>query len=180
MINLLPIEEGLALKRLYRRRLLVSSLAFLFFLIVFSAAHLLPTYFIFSVKLSAVRTELKELNQKISDQGTADLVKTVDSVNRKLKILSAPGESLALAEILEKTVGHSRQFVSLGSVIINSAGEVVVSGTAASRQRFLDFTRLLEKEPFFSRIDSPISNLVAVKDINFRLTLTVASSSRTY
>ena len=157
---------------------MITILALLFLLIIFSLVTLFPTYFIFSSKLGTIEAELKEVSRRVSDQGIGGLIKVVGSTNQKLKILSSPGQGPAVGEVLEKLVGHARGFVSIQTISIDAAGEVLISGTAPSRQKFLDFTLLLEKEPFFSKVDSPISNLTAVRGINFRVPLLVATSSR--
>lgn len=178
MINLLPSDEKIALRRLYRRHLVLVALTLILFLIIFSTVTLLPSYFIFSGRHGQLAKRLDDTEMRLYQAGTSELLEIVKSVSAKLSILSEPQRRVKAAPVISILVADAKNLVSLDFFSLGSAGEVSISGLAPSRQKLLTFIEALESEALFREVDSPISNLIAVRDINFRINLLVATSSQ--
>ncbi len=60
-----------------------------------------------------------------------------------------------------------------------SGGTLIIHGSAANREDMLTFIDRLEKQPYISKLDSPLSNLLQKKDVQFELSMKYALDTAT-
>lgn len=173
MINLLPPETRDSLKRLYLKRLIIFMLLILFLLIAVSAVLLLPSYFIFSVRNKEAKLALESAESASALEGLEEALATVKEVNKKIALLDAEpaGPAPSVTKVLSRLVADASGLVKLDNFSQSADGKITLRGTAPTRNSLLAFIRRLEQDEIFSRVDSPISNLVAERNIRFLINL---------
>ncbi|MCC6290629.1 hypothetical protein IT398_00975 [Candidatus Nomurabacteria bacterium] len=173
MINLLTPERQQELLKEYRhrRRRVASTLA----LIGFGIALLLLVI-LFS-RLQATKKEVSALIAQTPSKETNDNDLALKEATRTLVIARNVKKSSATA--WWEAVFPNR---TSGLIITdwqwfadNTSGpaHVSIAGRASQRQALIDFVTTLKQDKIFSTVESPISNLIKNRDLDFTIELTI-------
>lgn len=171
MINILPIENKVSIKKEYLRRMIVVF-GFLSFTVVIIASFLL-IFLLFLVKkekndygayLSLEQKHSTFLDQEVVTSFILDTNAKVTAFeqnnNKNIKA------SEAIKSIINaKTKGITINYLSFGGKKIS------FNGIAQTRNNLLLFVDNLKKEPAFKTIDSPLSNFLKENDVRFSITI---------
>lgn len=171
MINLLPIENKVLVKKEYLKRLV--AVFGLFSLAVASVAVLLLVFLLFLAdKEKKDYGEYFTLEQKhLSSKGEEEVIPFVSDVNSKVKIFEENQKMEKKAgEIIKTIIETKTKGISINYFSLNG-GNISFSGTARTRKELLSFVENLKKEPIFKKIDSPISNFLKENDVMFNISI---------
>ncbi|MFA4890626.1 MAG: hypothetical protein WC587_03300 [Candidatus Paceibacterota bacterium] len=177
MINLLPIENKILVKKEYLKRLV---LVFGFFSLITAAiAVLLLVFLLFLVdKEKNDYEEYFTLQQKhLSFLNEEEVVSFVNEINSKVKFFEENGKKEKKAsEIIKiitetKTKGILINYFSLSVGLPAQAGKISFNGTAKTRNELLSFVESLKKEQVFKKVDSPISNFLKESNVKFNVSI---------
>jgi len=171
MVNLLPIENKIAIKKEYLRRLIVAF--GLFSLATVLIAVLLLVFLLFLVnKEKADYSAYLSLEQKhldFLDEG--EVIPFVTDVNSKTAAFEANSDNRKKAsDAIKMIIGAKAKGITINNFSL-SGKDISLGGTAATRNDLSFFVDNLKKEPLFEKIDSPLSNFLKEKDIRFNISI---------
>lgn len=183
MINLLPVEEKQRIRRLYRSRVIIVSLAALSALFVTGALGLVPSYLSALARYESAVLSSGGTEQKSAGEEEPALLKETKEINRKADLLikgasdHLPG-TLLREVIAKKPPGILFADFSYASPQTGKDGkgkpaEITASGVADTRDTLLSFVNTLNAREVFSSVDLPISNFVKDRDLPFTLRMEV-------
>lgn len=181
MIDFLPQEAKIAVRREYRVRLFVVC-AFLYAVALFTGATLLaPAYLSLVYEIDALtaqdarseakaetevyeraRTELAEAEMLVFHLSVSEPTPTLFALVREIQKTAAQTDALAITGI-----SYERP------VTLGADETVAVQGTAATRETLTWFTAALERGALVTRADIPLSALAAERNLPFTITLTL-------
>ena len=184
MMNLLPTLEKKALVREYWWRFTHVVALVLLAAVSVASILLLPSFVYLAferdsldVQLSALRAQnalfLKDTSAQVELAETARQLELTRPVSTTSPL---PSSSILAAVGL---MGHAILLESIGYSKVDrpQAGKetamMVIRGSARDRNELLRFIHVLEGEPRFIRVDSPLTNLIKDKDILFTLQVAV-------
>lgn len=177
MINLIPNEEKKVMSKDFYLRLIAVSFMVLGFSLSVASVAILPSYFISSTEKKSINTKLESQKNESDtslDQTTlavaSDLENKLNLIENDQKGKVAFSQEVINEIILKKTPGIKITDISYQKD--PEAGETInVNGIASSRETLLLFSRALQDDTAFSKVDLPISNFVKGSNINFNLSL---------
>ena len=178
MINLLPEEEKILIKREYTRRLAVVSGIFLFILVCSAVILLLPSYLPLSSQKQSFESQLDAAKQGLSREKADEIESSIRRLNDKLAFFSQQGENTRQISVLIKQILSAKTHSVKLLTFIYQKGtqekkneQMLIRGTAATRSAFLAFAKALEIVNGVSEVQSPPANLMKDENVEFNLTL---------
>jgi len=179
MLNLVPPSEILNNLAEYRRRRLVT--AGIFCLVVILAAILVTAslFLIVKARQAPLKQQLASANSYLQDSEWRAVTIVIDLVKKQLRRLDGltdieQGFTPALGVISEKRNGDIRLEAISYERREGELATLRISGVAASRQALLRFVDALRTDSFFAAVESPVTNLIKVQNVDFTLTLTLS------
>jgi hypothetical protein len=172
MINLLPRGASAQMNKMYKKRLAVCGLIFLFLAILVSIILMGPTILTARQKLIVVEADLaNNLARPISKQ--ADEISTlVKEANTRLTIFDTKPSTPSALQIVDRVFIHIIDDISVRNIDLDrESGAVKVRGLANKRNALLAFIKSFESDTFFVDVSSPISNLITTSNIEFYIDL---------
>lgn len=169
MINLLPVKEKQKFKLYILKHKIIAIGAFLIgvvlFLILFLAVILLV------LQRSQNQTEIISdlfARARIIEEQVNKLNKELSGfINQRLEYVNQiQKEQIVWSLILAKIAQITPAGIRFDSTEINN-DKIEISGYAKTRDDVANFQKILEQEPQFIEIYSPLSNFVKQKDVNF-------------
>lgn len=198
-MNLLPDEEKIIVGANYRRRLLIVSGLLFFIALLLALTPVVASYFLVSYKIQIFEKQLS-VTGGIEEKGLDPYINIIESTNRNMALLDKTVPGASKYEIYDLLRSVSNYAVSVknakGSyVTLNSLSyeyrlpgkkekaeiatssfyynKIALSGKASDRNTLQGFIQSLKNDPRFSKVESPISNFIASKDIDFSLILSL-------
>ena len=178
MINLLPYDEIEKLGREHLGRFAVVAGLSLSGIVAIGLILLVPSYLFLLYEKRELGREL-ELTYRSLEMSEVDYIESeIANFNAALGIFEKNEREIRpVASILEKILSFrpdTMRFESIG--YSRTKGErISVKGRVSSREVFLDFVARLETSGLFKKVDSPVSNLLREKDVDFSLILEIES-----
>lgn len=179
MINLLKESDKKIVRAEFYRRVFNSyGLAVAILLLISLVA--VSAYF---VQLRFENNTLSELVKKqrgdANAAGTANYEADLARANKIINSLSSDIANPHFATLLIENVLSSRAAgIKLNAIDLSKpeGGKwlLKLNGVSSSRKEMLAFTENLKKNPLFTEVDSPFSNLIKEADSNFAITLTLS------
>ncbi|MBI2023978.1 hypothetical protein HYT00_01115 [Candidatus Giovannonibacteria bacterium] len=176
MINLLPYDEKKKMEQERLLRFLIVASLSLSSVLFLGIVLMSPSYFNLRQQKIDLEKE-EEIMRKNAPAETMDQVNTEIKKNLgRVKLIEFSSGSGDIYEILEKILDSRSHGISLIKVSFDKGdaevrGKIIIGGRANARDDLLLFTKNLEELGIFNKIDSPISNILRKKDIDFSLTL---------
>lgn len=177
MINLLPDDE---IKKLGRERLgrfaVVTGFS-LSAIVALGVLLLLPSYLSLLGEKQEVGRELELARRRLYASEVDYIEGEIANFNAKLEASETNEKEIHSATlILEKVLllrpaAMRFERVSYESAALAAPERISLQGHTSSRQELLDFIKRLEDSGLFKKINSPISNLLREKNIDFSLLL---------
>jgi len=176
MINLLLPEEQKKRRVEYRHRLfVVMGWLFASWLIIYIVI-IGTLYFIINLKSSDVNRALTEVEKQLSTQGIDKLALAIEEANDQLDRLNLEKKSSTPSSVLRHLTDSLTGGIKLSKIGYaggESETKLELSGTSSTRQAFLNYLEILRADKIFSKVESPIANLIKERDLDFNLTLWV-------
>ena len=177
MINLIPNEEKKVMIKNFYYRLTVVILFALGLVILIASIVLLPSYFISSGKERSFNKSLDAETAKEIETINQQNLSIVLALDYKLSLLEKSSRNKfilserVINEILLKKTPDIRITQIYFENNVTEGRKINISGTAPSRERLSTFSRTLENDPLFKKVDLPISNFIKGSNIRFSLSL---------
>jgi hypothetical protein len=126
---------------------------------------------------------ITDTGNRIKKLESGNLWNTVKDTNKKISLLKEENkDKLKITELVRVVVSHVNPKVTIKNINFDRTavpGEnktmaiMRISGNAKDRDGYLAFLWALEKETnYFTKVESPITNLIKSKDLSFQLNLT--------
>lgn len=171
MINLLPAENKIAIKKEYLRRLAAVFGIFLLSAILVIAILLITLFFIASNQKKAQDESIFLIREHLSLQNEAEISSLVSEINSKISLLGNNQKNARRAsEILEKIIGIKTKKIKITSLSFDS-GKISIYGISETRTDLINFIENLKKEPAFLRVNSPLSNFLKEGNVEFSVVI---------
>ena len=172
-LNLIPpekkeeFEKGKRLKTVIKSEIVLTVIALVFFLSLFSFGYILD------IGLASEAS----LNSEVEKADQFGKIKDYDN-----RIEQANENTKQIAMIDRDQLYWSRVFIKLSQITPSGIAvksfttvdySITISGTADTRDSLLDFKNKLEKETCFTEVNLPLSNLVDKDNVDFQIALKV-------
>ncbi|PIR70324.1 MAG: hypothetical protein COU46_02160 [Candidatus Niyogibacteria bacterium CG10_big_fil_rev_8_21_14_0_10_42_19] len=171
MINLLPTEakQKLDLERI-RRLFLIFGLIFSAILLI-GIFLLLPTWVTLDLQEEELVRQYSILNESPELSKIEGIELNIGALNEKTKMFKKNLSFEQTPSLVFNTVlDHIDQTIRLQELSFNSSkNQFSIKGTADRRENYLAFINILENDPLILKVESPISNILKDRDIEFTL-----------
>ncbi|OGG78047.1 hypothetical protein A3A36_02625 [Candidatus Kaiserbacteria bacterium RIFCSPLOWO2_01_FULL_52_12b] len=165
----------------------VVALSFAIVLTLTAAALLSPTYILLIKSISAKETRLASIESTLSSTEEKALSARLSILLNEAAILTALGEMISASSRIRSFLAVPRPGVSISNVAYTPAttiqyknsvgtipGTIAVSGTAATRDALRTYQLALQKEPFATSVNLPVSAYAQDANISFTITVTLS------
>ena len=178
MINLIPPEGHIAMKREYVLRVGATFCLLLSGVLVLLTAALVPTYVLISAQLKA--HEVGPITDEKRDE-VAQANGEVARMRDVLAQLSTSTQDIAASEIIQEVSRYAPQTITFKTFRIDAPKGTVqsiqVQGVATTREVLAKFKNDLEGSPMFDKAQIPLSDLAKESDLPFVVTITLSKKS---
>jgi hypothetical protein len=172
MFYFLPEKEKKELTREYLLRLSIVALSFSCVAIFLGSVFLLPSYVISDKKFEEVSFRNKQLTATLESGGKSGFNEALAAAKKDMKLLAVTNE-MPMIDFIAKITKRKSEDVSIKTIQfvrkVEGGSEIQVVGNSATRDALISFEKELAKEPLFSSVDFPVSNLAKSKDIDFSI-----------
>ncbi|MEK7575485.1 MAG: hypothetical protein AAB491_00150 [Patescibacteria group bacterium] len=183
-MNLLPLENKIMIKKEYLRRVFVLFGTF-FSLVVFSGILLiLPTFYLLNNMKDDYEKQLSSYKERMDSVNSSGTFKIVSDLNKKINILKKEQVNLALNLVIEKIINYKNNNIIIKKISYEKVlfkekdkkdvivkEKIKIDGFSLTRSDFLNFLNLIKEDKDFSNVNSPVSNLLKVNNVDFSITL---------
>lgn len=172
-VNLLPTEDRrLAGREQLRRSIVLASILFITLLLI-GAVLLVPSFVLLRVRQEMLTDAIAEIRATEAIERSDAIEQEISLLNRELRLIDANGtQQLAVAPLLLAILSRLPAGVSLRSVLYRAAEpqpDMEIQGKGETRENLLAFIDALRAETQFTRVTSPVANLLADKNVEFSL-----------
>lgn len=177
MINVLPLDQKIALRKEYRLRLVTLCL-FVFSILVFLASFLLlPAYVLSKEKVSTLEIQLQKYNEENPTTSVDNLTKLISNINNNLAILNKENPSISVVDDMLGTILASRvSGITISRMSYRMSLEekntFELNGRAVDRASLRSFEDKLKESSKVESTDLPVSNFTKRSNIDYSLTVT--------
>lgn len=177
MLNLLPQDKKKSIKKEYKTRRIVVALSFAAMTLVVLLIFLLPSYLIAKIRFEQASAADESLKSQV-DAEKGKETNFTDAQKQMLNVLQGGSIAASSTTVLLNAVlaskGNDISLTDFSFQIVGGSGEVLLHGTAKSRDDLISFKQKLENDRDWNAVDLPISDLGPAKDNEFTITLTVS------
>jgi hypothetical protein len=170
-MNFLPEENKKIIKKEYLRRLFVVIGIFSFSAISIGIILLLSPYLFLKDQKYNLERQLVVSEERFSRAKIENIIPLVEELNAKISLLDSG----------QKNIGEKSAFIKIileektNKIKINDfffdKGKILIQGLSEDRQSLLSFIDSLKKKKDFKKVESPVSNFIKEKNIEFKLTI---------
>lgn len=170
-MNFLPEEDKRKIKKEYLRRLFVVIGIFSFFAISIGIILLLSFTIFLKDQEHNLERQLAVSEERLLRGKIENTISLAEEINTKISLLDSGqknvGEKSAFIKII---LGEKTNKIKINDFFFDN-GKILIQGLSENRQDFLSFIDSLRKKKEFKKVESPISNLIKERDIEFKLTI---------
>ncbi len=170
-MNLLPPENKVIAKKEYLRRLFVTAGVFLFSTSLIAALFLASFFFALNLQKKSIHDSFFAMQEYLSAQNESELTFLVSRINAQVAELNSNQKRVKKAsEIIERIIEIKGNDISIESFAFNLS-RLDIKGNSASRSGLINFVENLKKQDAFSAVESPLSNFLKEKNIDFSINI---------
>ena len=174
MINLLPEQAKKKLVRDRLSRLLLIFGIILLGMFISGSALALLTLISINLQRSELLRELEAAKKSTILERVEEVEVSIRKANERLKVFSKNlSRENRVSSVLKAVLGHRRSSIFIEELAYNGPTEFRLHGIAGTRDDLLVFTKHLNDDDLIGEVDSPISNLLKNRDIEFSLSFEV-------
>jgi len=179
MINLIPPQARSQITAEYWVRVVTVWLFLLAVIAVLAGAFLLPSYVLVTSQVRSFAAQAEIAKALVAEgDGTARVLVVASEQARLLLEIEKTERFTTIIEAVKAAASNGIELNGYDfSRTTNAIAPVQVSGTAITRQAFATFRDALLEQSTIATVNLPISNFAKDRDIDFSLTLMVASST---
>lgn len=170
MLNLLPFQQKRELKLNLLNQAAIRVAISIIFMILILALLLLIARIIININLIETEKELSFWQSRAEIKELEILEKNIGELNKNLIFLNGLYQNQnKFSSFLENLAKDVPVDIRLDNVFLGESSAVNISGFAPTRNALINFKNVLEKAPYVSEFNFPLSNLTKATNINFRL-----------
>lgn len=178
MINILPENEKVLLRKEYRLRLVTVGLFMLSFILTVAFFLLIPFYVLSDNKINALNIQLGQYNVSSSDGSENNLTKVITEINQNLELLNRNQKENNLSQDILSSILSNRpagvKFSRLFySTSVDGKRTIDINGQANNRTVLRSFEETLRKNKYVESTKLPVSNFTKRSDIDFSINITL-------
>jgi Tfp pilus assembly protein PilN len=176
MINLLPIEDQINIRRTYRLRSIIVLCWLILGLVLISTVMLVPAYIVQTKRAEGAKALLESSLKTAKESGKQEGLAKLAATETKVKLLVSATSTPRVAQFIPPISSLLTSGIRVTKINFLDTGTIELAGSAATRENMRDFILALEREEKFSEVLSPISNLVRETEIPFTISLLLKKS----
>ncbi|MFA6158550.1 MAG: PilN domain-containing protein [Candidatus Paceibacterota bacterium] len=172
MFTFLPKDYRSEVLREHRTRLVIVCLGMLAAALLLGAILAFPTYLAVSFQKSSMIAEQARSQKELDSRKGDDVTLETKRIKAKLAVLSLEAKHRPVVATLERILAQPRIGVSLAGITLHrdaDKGVITLQGEAKTRESLVAFSKSLQGEPSFSRVDLPVSSLAKSENIAFTI-----------
>jgi hypothetical protein len=140
---------------------------------------LFPSWMISFYKNNQIEEEIKKVGDVSNIQTGTDIADIISSTNQKLEVLDKTLEYRKAIPLLDAVISNKSNGIKINQFLYTSdsrtSSTVSLFGSSSDRETLVLFVKKLQNSNLFKTVDSPVSNFTKDSNINFSISLTVAS-----
>ena len=177
LTNLLPPTRKKRIRSIYLIRLTTVCIAMITFIVLSSAALLVPSYIYLHQQNSLRETELEKLNTTLTLSGGKDVANRFASISQDTAYLARLATTSSATSVVTALTAVPHPGISISGMSYTPAskgvpGKMIVNGSATTRSALHAYIDTLNNQTFITNADLPISAYAKEKDIQFSVTVT--------
>lgn len=178
LVNILPDEQQLLIKKEYRLRFLVYIFNSITILVLIIGILFTPAYLFLNDKKQIIDTEIEKLNKENPELIYSDIDKISDDINIGLNlILKDNPKYLIVDNIFKNILSSITPNITLTHFSINKNEDnifvVDIGGVARDRDSLRDFKISLDNNDTFINVNLPISDYIDKNNLDFLIKLEI-------
>ncbi len=171
MFTFLPEEHKDKAVKYYRLKLLVVYIGLSCVLLATGFVLAIPSYAILFAKKQSSLLEKQAATSSGTDASVAEEVKIL---KEEITLAKTASEQIPVTTLLDKVLSRQSSSIRISSITIKrgaETGTISVEGRASSRDALVAFSKSLQGEPAFTKVDLPVGSLAKSKDIPWVITI---------
>lgn len=177
MINLLPYEDKKEVEREGLRRFLIVALLSLATVIFLGILLMGPVYLlVFQQRIAQEDEELSLRNGK-STEHINQISNEIKKINSKLFVFESNAKNYSAPKTIKGILDIIPSGIKLTDISFEvtseARGRAQLRGNASTRENLLNFLKVLNDSGLFSKVDSPVSNILKKTDVDFSINLEI-------
>lgn len=170
-MNFLPEEDKRKIKKEYLRRLFVVIGIFSFSAIFIGVILLLSSSVFLNDRKNNLERQLIISEERLSRGKIDDIIFLAEDLNAKISLLDSGQKNVGeKSTVIRLILEEKTRQIKINDFSFDKE-KILIQGTSESRQNLLSFIDSLKKKEYFKNVESPVSNLIKERDIEFRLTI---------
>jgi hypothetical protein len=182
MFNLLPEKQKKEIKKQYRTRRFVITLAFFSLVVIAGLIFIIPSYILTNYKVKDIEVEISNVQEQLEEKNKDLLNEELDQLKEKIEQISERGERAQFHDLLQKALASKPKGVHVNGVLVKveSEGEdgfvyrVQLTGVSDARDDIVTYTDTLERTGLYGKVNIPIESLASQYDTNFDINLIIS------
>ncbi len=184
MINLLPAENKIEIKKEYLIRVFIISGVSLFSLILITGIALFLLFYL----TAGQKTDSEEVfllsQQGLASTNEAEISSIVSGINSTTaELISNQKITAEVSEVIKKLTAIKTEKITIKSFLFSASrdgagGEIRINGTSATRTELINYIEKIKKDPMFAKVDLPLSNFLKEENIDFNIVVELSSNEK--
>ncbi len=171
MMNFLPEENKIIIKKEYFRRISIIIGLLFFFFILTSTIFLFSLFLLLNGQQESFYRQLGFSEQRLARSEAKDIIPLVKDLNDKVFLLESSQKNIAPKSAIVKNILSRKPDKITLSEFIFDKNKISIHGFSDTRDNMLGFINSLKEEKSFKKVESPISSLLKEKDIEFSVNI---------
>ncbi len=177
MANLIPRERQKKTKKEFFRRFFVVFGIAISFLLCVQIIFSFVSYFFINSSVENIDDQLFSTKKLAEKKGLVFFEKETKGLNNLLKEFNKNEKKLVLAsEKINNVLVNVPSSIKVKKMLFdgpnkNDSARMLIIGTAQTRDVFVSFLDKLRKKEYFESIESPVSNLLKERNLDFSITI---------
>ena len=175
MINLIPTIEKINLTKYYRKRFLAVLLGFSATAFFAGSIFLISPYRLAEEKTATILKSVGIGQTLTTSLEASNPEFVIKDIQKKLDTLSLKKNAIPVNLIISSILADKPADTTINGITYkkkDTGAEIEVRGIAGNRDSLLSFTRALEDEPLFKKVNVPVSSFVKDRNLDFSIQIT--------
>ncbi len=140
-----------------------------FFIFLTGILFFIPLSILMKNEQESLNRELVLLNKKIAGDEIDNTSSAINDLNIKVSSILSANDS-KVSSVLNKILDQKTSGISVTNFVFGN-NKVSLTGVAGTRTNLILFVESLKKEKSFKSVNSPVSNLIKEKNLNFLINI---------
>jgi len=171
MMNFLPEENKIIIKKEYFRRISLILGLFFLFLILTSTLFLFSILILLKDQQESFRRQLEFSEERLAKNEARDILPLIKDLNDKIFLLqSSQKNAVEKSAIIKNILSRKPEKITIKGFLFDK-NKISIQGFSDTRDNMLGFINSLKEEQTFKKVELPISSLLKERDIEFSLNI---------